>query len=437
MKNNTIQYLTVNILAQCQSNVLKLLGTTLLFSLMTRNTFSQVLEGVDYSRLKHVYHTFDMAGEDIFGQRFPAENYSFVDRGTGVTVNALTTSRHSSSKMYQTHPQWTPDGKYVVFTSNRTVRQERGGGQAYALSMENFEIVQITTGDRGYNLHLGWHKNSAYHIRENQVTELKLGNLLSDSEQGKVGSPDDYELVLGHIPDSIRPSGLGLDASEKRIFFSSRLEKDLSAIYSFDFETGKTTKLLEVPVWIGHLQANPYVSGEMMYCWETGGDSPQRMWYLSVAPDGKVTNRPVYQERDNDWVTHEVFMGPDRILFHLMGHLDRLQVNQTGLYSLNVRTNQLNFHGQTGAGGYWHCNASPDLKYLVADTFDGKLYRINASNPDDVVLLTQGHRLQSISPFTREAHLHPSVSPDGQWVLINSSLLTESDIMLVPLFPKW
>jgi oligogalacturonide lyase len=399
------------------------------------NAAGQVLEGVDYSRLKEVYHTFDMAGEDIFGQRFPAENYTFKDQVTGVLINALTTSRHSSSKMYQTHPQWTPDGKYVVFTSNRTARQESGGDQAYALSLENFEIVQITTGDRGDNLHLGWHKNSAYLIRENQVVELRLGDLLSDSELEKVGEPEDYEVILGQIPDSIHPSGLGLDAREKRVFFSSRIKKDMSAIYSFDFETGTTTKLLEVPIWIGHLQANPYVSGEMMYCWETGGDSPQRMWYLSVDHQGKVTNRPVYRERNNDWVTHEVFMGPDRILFHLMGHLDRLQVNQTGLYSLNVRTNELTFHGQTVGGGYWHCNASPDQKYIVADTFDGKLYRINATNPDDVVLLTQGHRLQSISPFTKEAHMHPSVSPDGKWVLINSSLLTGSDIMLVPLAP--
>jgi oligogalacturonide lyase len=118
-----------------------------------------------------------------------------------------------------------------------------------------------------------------------------------------------------------------------------------------------------------------------------------------------------------------------------MGHLDRLRTNQTGLYSLNIRTNKPTFHGQTDGGGFWHCNATPDQKFIVTDTFDGKLYRINSKNNEDITLLTQGHRQQSISPFTSEAHLHPSVSPDGKWVLINSSLLTESDIMLVPLFP--
>ncbi len=397
---------------------------------------AQVVNGKDYSRLSGVYHTFDMAGDDVFGQRFPSENFTYTDPVTGVEVVALTTSRHSNQKMYQTHPQWTADGRYVVITSDRTSTRDKRDRQAYAISMDNFEITQITTGERGSDLHLGWKKNFAYLFRGNELIELKLGELLADSEQGRVGVPEDYEVKLATIPDSIKPSGLGLDATESRVFFSSRLNQDESAIYSVDFNTGETKQLLVVPFRIGHLQANPFVSGEVMYCWETGGDSPQRMWYMTVDVDGQVTNKAIYNEKDEDWVTHEVFMGPDHILFHLMGHLDRLLVNQTGLYSLNIRTNQETFHGQTVMGGYWHCNATPDENWIVADTFDGKLFRINANDNSDVTLLTQGHRRQSISPFTSEAHLHPSVSPDGKWVLINSSLFTDSDVLLLPLFPE-
>jgi oligogalacturonide lyase len=412
-----------------------MLFTLYIIAISSVVAFSQVVNGVNYSSRSHVYTTFDMAGDDVFGQRFPAENFTFTDEVTGVKINALTTSRQSNSKMYQTHPQWTPDGKYIIFTSNRTARAQRGGRQSYAISMDNFEIVQITTGESRGELHLGWHKNSAYLFRGNQLVELNLENLLNDSENGKVGKLEDYEKILATVPDSIKVSGLGLDANENRVFFSTRLGENLSALFCVDFETGKTTKLLEVPFWVGHLQANPYVSGEVMYCWETGGDSPQRMWYLSVDKNGKVSNRAIYEESENEWITHEVFMGPDDILFHAMGHLDRLRTNQTGLYSLNIRTNKPTFHGQTDGGGFWHCNATPDQKFIVTDTFDGKLYRINSKNNEDITLLTQGHRQQSISPFTSEAHLHPSVSPDGKWVLINSSLLTESDIMLVPLFP--
>ena len=173
-----------------------------------------------------------------------------------------------------------------------------------------------------------------------------------------------------------------------------------------------------------------------MYCWETGGDSPQRMWYMTVNDDGSVVNRPLYNETDEEWVTHEIFGGPDYVLFHVMGHIDRLRENPTGIFSINIRNNESELIGQTDGGGYWHCGGTPDHKWVVGDTFDGKLYRLNIEDKSDVVLLTQGHRLNSISPFTGEAHLHPSISPDGKWVLINSSLLTDSDIMLVPLHPE-
>ncbi|WNH10710.1 biopolymer transporter Tol [Thalassobellus suaedae] len=398
---------------------------------------AQVIEGVDYSSRNRVDHTFDMAGDDVFGQHFPSENFTFKDKVTGITVNALTTSRHSNSKMYQTHPQWTADGKYIIFTSNRTSKNGKGGRLHYAISMENFEITQITTGaNSGRDFHLGWHKNVAYKFVDNQLIEIDLETLISDSQNNKIKKAEDYEKIIATVPDTIHTSGMGLDADENSVYFSSKIKDNVSAIYKIDFKSGKTIKLIEVPFRIGHLQANPYITGELMYCWETGGDSPQRMWYLSIDKKGQVKNRPIYKERDNDWVTHEVFMGPDHILFHLMGHIDRLKVNQTGIYSLNIRTNDLKFHGQADDGGYWHCNATPDKKWIAGDTFDGKLYRINANDPNDVKLLTQGHRLMSVSPFSKEAHMHQSVSPDGKWVLFNSSMFTSNDIMIVPMLPE-
>ncbi|HMC00373.1 MAG TPA: oligogalacturonate lyase family protein [Flavobacteriaceae bacterium] len=399
--------------------------------------YCQIIEGVDYTNRSKVYHTFDMVGEDIFGQRFPSENFTYKDKVSGIKVNALTTSRHSNSKMYQTHPQWTPDGKYIIFTSSRTANKNQRGSLYYAISMENFEITQITTKTTGRNLHLSWHKNVAYLFKGNQLIELNLETLLSDSKSNNIKAPETYERLLATIPDSIRPSAMGLDANESCVYFSNKIKEDLYAIYKTDFKSGKTTKLIEIPFWVGHLQANPYKSGELMYCWETRGDSPQRMWYLSIDENEKVNNRPIYKEKDNDWVTHEVFMGPDHILFNLIGHLDRLKETQPGIYSLNIRTNELKFHGQTtDEGGYWHCNATPDGKWIVGDSFDGKLYRINANDSNDVTLLTQGHRGISVSPFSKEAHMHQSVSPDGKWVLFNSSLLTDNDIMIVPMNPK-
>ena len=406
-----------------------------LFSTLSFSTsFAQTVEGVDYSDRADVDNTFDMAGEDIFGQRFPSEHLIIEDEVTGVDIVALTTSRHNNSKIYQTHPQWTPDGKYVVFRSDRAAGDERRG-HAYAVSMEDHEIVQVTTGDMGSDLHLGWEKNLAYFFQDGKLVELDLGRLLADSEEGSVSEPEDYQRVVTNLPEGIRESGgVGLDANEERIFFAVRLAEERSAIYSVDLTSGELTKLKELPFRVNHLQANPWVPGEIMYSWETGGDAPQRIWHLSVNEDGKVTNRPVYKEKADEWITHEVFAGPDHALFNVMAHLERLNKNKTGIFSYNLRTGDVKKYDQAEGGGYWHTAGTKDLKWAVGDTFNGNLYRLNLEN-GDVTLLTTGHRPNSKGPFTREAHSHHSISPDGKWVLFNSSMLTGSDIMMVPLMP--
>ncbi|WP_460924781.1 TolB family protein [Pontibacter brevis] len=410
-------------------------------------SYAQTVEGIDYSDRAHVDKTFDMAGTDIFGQRFPSESLTITDPVTGVPITALTTSRHSSSKIYQDHPNWTADGKYIVFSSNRNT--SAGGNvtfasdktpqrvrQYYAISMDNHEIVQVTTGNNRGDLLLGHKRNVAFRIRDNQVVEVNLAGLLADSERGKVKEPASYEKVVATIPADLQPGGTCLDMNDKRIFFSTRADNDHSAIYSVDFDSNKTTKLAEVPFRTGHFQANPFVSGEMMYCWETGGDAPQRMWVLSVDKKGKVTNRPVYNEKPDEWVTHEVFAGPDHVLFNLMGHIDRLRKNPTGIMLLNIRTNEAKLLGQAKElGGYWHSAGTKDLKWAVGDSFDGNIYRLNIES-GDATLLTTGHRPNTKSPFSSQAHAHQSISPDGKWVLFNSSMLTDSDIMMVPLHPK-
>ena len=77
------------------------------------------------------------------GRRFPSEKRTIVDAQTGVTFTALTTSPANDAKIYQTHPQWTSDGKYIIFRSNRA----RGGStQAFAVNEVTGEIIQLTDG---------------------------------------------------------------------------------------------------------------------------------------------------------------------------------------------------------------------------------------------------------------------------------------------------
>jgi hypothetical protein len=80
------------------------------------------------------------------GRRFPSEKKVVPDPVTGVPLTFLTTGPSSDAKIYQTHPQWTADGKWLIFRSSDRVPDQ--GTQAFAVNEENGYIVQVT--DKGY-----------------------------------------------------------------------------------------------------------------------------------------------------------------------------------------------------------------------------------------------------------------------------------------------
>src|SRR5271170_1859174 len=76
------------------------------------------------------------------GHVSPSEKKIVIDPVTGTELTFLTSTPVGDSKIYQTHPDWTSDGNWLIFRSNR-VR-----GQAFAVNEETGTIVQVT--DKGY-----------------------------------------------------------------------------------------------------------------------------------------------------------------------------------------------------------------------------------------------------------------------------------------------
>src|SRR5215475_5888029 len=74
------------------------------------------------------------------GKRFPSERKVIKDPVTGTMLTFLTSTPNGDSKIYQTHNQWTSDGKWIIFRSNR-VR-----GEAMAVNEQTGEMVQVTEG---------------------------------------------------------------------------------------------------------------------------------------------------------------------------------------------------------------------------------------------------------------------------------------------------
>jgi len=149
------------------------------------------------------------------GARFPSERKVIKDPKTGVELVFLTTkSGTGDSKIYQTHNQWTSDGKWVIFRSNRVRTTgpdgKPQGGEAMAVNEETGEMVQVTEGGftgmlcvarKSMNLYIMRHAKDKKGTRTGmEVVEINLERLFADSEAGKLKNAAAYERVCGVIP---------------------------------------------------------------------------------------------------------------------------------------------------------------------------------------------------------------------------------------------
>lgn len=392
------------------------------------------------------------------GDRFPSEKKIINDPVTGIKLAFLTSQAAGDSKIYQTHPQWTADGAWLVFRSNRVP------GEAIAVEEQSGILVQVSQGGYFGMLVNAQKSMKLYLIRDptspadkqprygnndedKQIVEVNMAALLADSEVGKLKSADVYQRVVGVVPASMGAGGdMALDAAEDLIYF--RIGKQEAArhldaknkmfdnfgprnmgagptgIASMNITTGDIKVLTALPFQLGHIQTNPWVSRELIFSWETGGKSPQRMWAMTVGEEP----RPLYPEAEYEWVTHEAVINKDEVAFALMGHRDigtndgwgpsGSREKPTGLGIVNLRSGEMRIAGQTRSGsGLWHVHGSSDGRWAVGDDFERSLYLIDRTT-DEMILLSAGHKT------TARDHVHPTFSRDGTKIQIQSAMIS-------------
>ena len=150
----------------------------------------------------------------------------------------------------------------------------------------------------------------------------------------------EYQRVIATIPEAWAADGdSALDADGQWLYFrigkpaaarmlkeGTKIEPNFgprnmgagpTGIAKVHRQTGEIRHVISVGFQIGHIQANPWQPGELVFSWETGGKSPQRTW--TVKGDGTGL-APVFPEADFDWVTHEAIISKDEVAFAIMGH---------------------------------------------------------------------------------------------------------------------
>ena len=417
---------------------------------------------------------------DLYGQigtRFPSEREVIQDPVTGHELIFLTGDGGGDSKIYPTHNQWTSDGEWLIFRSDRVP------GEAMAVNEQSGDMVQVTEGGYTGMLTVARKSMQLYVMRagaqENadddmEVVAVDLDRLFTDSRTGELSDASAYQRVIGMVPAAWGAHGdMALDADEEVIYFRTGsdhaakylpegtvLEEDFGprgmgagpgGIGQLDIASGELRHVVSVPFQVGHVQTNPWVPGQIVFSWETGGKSPQRTWIVNADGSGL---RPLYPEADYEWVTHEAVIGPDEVAFAIMGHrsIDAGAANEgpgqetewgpsgtrgkpSGLGILTISTGEMTIAGQTEEGsGLWHVHGSPDGRFAVGDDFSRSLYLIDRATRE-MMLLSTGHL------DTAADHPHPTFNPDGTKIEIQSAMGSEDGrrmrICVIPVPAEW
>ncbi len=351
------------------------------------------------------------ASEGGVGTRFPAEKATYVDSVTGADVTMLTTSPARDDKIYQTHPNWTADGEHIVFLSDRP-----GSRQYFAVSPATGVITQLTDDSGPGNACLSRTGNRMFYSCGRDIWDLDIDAAMRQGPDAPNGS---HRRKVAELPQGTELSGtLAVDSDGKTMYLGVQ-RGDSWALLALDTERGAFRTIREAEFRVGHCQAHPRISGLIMYCWETGGDSEQRMWV--VRADGSE-NGPLYRETYDEWVTHEVWWGADKALFTLWPKNEEMLRKPHGIAYVALGDRSLHVLNQKR---YWHVGGDPAGQWAVGDTFDGQLFLVDART-GQARLLTQGHRPQGAT-----VHPHPSFSPDGSSVLFCSEKNGNWDLCLV------
>ena len=429
-----------------------------------------------------------------FGVWQASETQKVKDPGTGVELTVLTKTDLNDRFLYQTDPMWTPDCKYLLFrSSSRGEAEERTmpDGSTRRISPTGFymievatgKIMQVTEGNVG-SAFLGNTANTLYiNTREGNgpdaqwvMNVMDLDKLFADAKKqpNKTRKMNDYIKKIGTFPNSEemgRPGGWCINSDDTYAYITVsrnvmpneeelaiqekvaqkpredqpvKVGQGMSGLRKMNLKTGEVSFIRNVPFRVGHIQASRFRPNEILFCCETGGDAGQRMWYCDAATN---EYKPLYKETPLDWVTHETFGTEDYVYFNVLGWQDRLRKQASGIFRINLRTDDVEVIGQveldqdrttqlTGRG-FWHCNSTRDNKWACGDTFGGSVWIVNVAN---------GLRIQIASDLKMQPdHAQPFFSPDGTRLCFQSGHYSDAkrlnlilvDLTKIPLFNQF
>ncbi len=382
------------------------------------------------------------------GTRYPSERRSYRDSQTGRQVTQLTDSLAEDYHLYFYNPSVTPDGRYLIFFSERT-----GLSNLFRLQLESGEIVQMT--DTRPTRAEYWPFTEA--VRGAGACLAAIGSCgreifyFEGPELWAVEIESLRARQLLTLPVDRRPSILHANADGTTLVFATWDEAlflagsrrayagesfavddpfyhaTTSTIIRVDAATGRAEEILrQEKFWINHVLINPYDPDLILFCHEYSR-LPDRMWLLNAGTGHFV---PLLGQGEDEWYQHEFWSADgQRVCFHGGSETDESS-GFCGWCSPDG-TQYHKFHHNTPGRAYAHYNLHPDGTTMVTDGEAqpgciSKVQLMDGRQVFDVLCRHDSYRFGD----DQRCHPHPSFTPDGRQVVFTSNQSGTSNVYI-------
>lgn len=381
------------------------------------------------------------------GRLYAPEWHEYQDPLTGRRVRQLTNSPAENYHLYFYNSSDTPDGKYLIFLSERT-----GVSNLFRLDFQSGEIMQLTDAKplraeywpfsaavQGVSACLpaiGNHGQEVFYFEGTNLFAVEIEDL--------------HRRQLLSLPANRHPTMLQANSSRETLVFATwdealflersqrayRGEKfhdekffqdTTSTIVRIEVSTGAADEVLCVEnFWINHVHLNPHNPDFILFCHEYS-ESPDRMWLLDVA---NHQCEMILGLGTDKWYQHEFWSADGkRVCFHggLLGNNSR---GFCGWCSPDGTGYTRAWHTTSGQA-YAHYNLHSDEQTMITDgeAHPGCISKVHLRGEHQVFEVLCRHDSYTLGDDQR-CHPHPSFSPDGRQVIFTSNRAGSSNIYL-------
>jgi len=364
------------------------------------------------------------------GDRLAPEKTKSTDPETGHTLWQLTASDAHDHHLYFTETSFHPDGRRLVFASNRS-----GKFDHYVMDLETGEITQLTDVTGTLRSNLGvidprgewlyfWEDFDLRAINFETYEERHLytapegqrGGLLSISSDGE-------QLAFPLIPM------LELKSQTSKIY--SGMQEMFERCDSGDIVVVKTDGseswvAYHENCWTSHVNICPGDRDLILYCHEGSWDRvDQRMWL--VRSDG-TERRPLRPQEPEDALGHEYWLD-DGVT---VGYHGRRGPRKEGIFGL-IHKDGTDCREYVLPAPSNHCQSTHDGSRHVTDGLGGERYIWEIHPQEDGTAECTKVVNHGGSFEMQIGHPHPVISPDDKWVLYTSDRGGQCNVYLAQL----